>query len=533
MTRRARGRAGSPAICTLLLAVLAAGDSVGSATMAPAGDLQASNLLEFQAGRDPTLEADDRTKLFNQFILDHARGGLRLGLRFESYRDSEHPPFGTPDFDYAELAQKFAEWSSPGLRVRVGNGYAMLGRGLLLRAFELPGVLRTAVYPPVRYAESRDLDGVIIEARRGRLGATLLSGRPVLDPGAPPGAESAFILRRGGTVSGGRAELNCGRGLRFGASYLRTDGTAADGQEDQGGVDLEVRAHELLPALAAADLDLRLYGEYAGRGWRPFADGLLMRDGEPHALYTALEINHGAWGASFETKRYHRFNLAINDPPSAVPEFSPHLLNRATHVLQAQDERGHQLAVQGALPRGWTAHAARAFAANRDDVLGEYRNRRRYEVSYLGLESPGAGAWRGALFGAFGQDEPEAVVDRHGLGVRVERSWADGWSAALDLERQVNRRTVFAADQRFTEHFLAAGVARAGRGSLTVLLELADDPVLDEDTWWGASANVQLGASHEALLFAGRRRGGNACTSGTCYFVPDFRGAELRLLSRF
>jgi hypothetical protein len=38
---------------------------------------------------------------------------------------------------------------------------------------------------------------------------------------------------------------------------------------------------------------------------------------------------------------------------------------------------------------------------------------------------------------------------------------------------------------------------------------------------------------YEALLFAGERRGGTACTSGTCYEVLAFRGAELRVLTRF
>ncbi len=38
---------------------------------------------------------------------------------------------------------------------------------------------------------------------------------------------------------------------------------------------------------------------------------------------------------------------------------------------------------------------------------------------------------------------------------------------------------------------------------------------------------------YEALLFAGERRGGTACTSGTCYEVLAFRGAELRILTRF
>ena len=33
-------------------------------------------------------------------------------------------------------------------------------------------------------------------------------------------------------------------------------------------------------------------------------------------------------------------------------------------------------------------------------------------------------------------------------------------------------------------------------------------------------------------LFAGKRRGGPACTSGICYEVLDFKGAEIKWLIR-
>ncbi|HZM28200.1 MAG TPA: hypothetical protein VFB89_12700, partial [Gemmatimonadales bacterium] len=48
---------------------------------------------------------------------------------------------------------------------------------------------------------------------------------------------------------------------------------------------------------------------------------------------------------------------------------------------------------------------------------------------------------------------------------------------------------------------------------------------------WNASARIA--ERHEATLFLGKRRGGLACTAGTCYQVLPFEGAELRLVSRF
>ena len=48
---------------------------------------------------------------------------------------------------------------------------------------------------------------------------------------------------------------------------------------------------------------------------------------------------------------------------------------------------------------------------------------------------------------------------------------------------------------------------------------------------WNASARISDG--NEAVLFLGRRRGGLACTAGTCYVVQPFEGFEARLVSRF
>ena len=51
--------------------------------------------------------------------------------------------------------------------------------------------------------------------------------------------------------------------------------------------------------------------------------------------------------------------------------------------------------------------------------------------------------------------------------------------------------------------------------------------------WLGLNVQADLDRSHQLAAFAGRRRGGTACTSGVCYLVPDFRGVEVRLSSRF
>ena len=47
------------------------------------GQVRASNLLLYQVGRDPALDPDTLTEVFNQFNLEYARGDWRVGFRLE------------------------------------------------------------------------------------------------------------------------------------------------------------------------------------------------------------------------------------------------------------------------------------------------------------------------------------------------------------------------------------------------------------------------------------------------------------------
>lgn len=51
--------------------------------------------------------------------------------------------------------------------------------------------------------------------------------------------------------------------------------------------------------------------------------------------------------------------------------------------------------------------------------------------------------------------------------------------------------------------------------------------------WLGGHVSWQSDGAHRLDLFVGSRRGGPACTSGICYVVLDFEGAELKLTTRF
>ena len=59
------------------------------------------------------------------------------------------------------------------------------------------------------------------------------------------------------------------------------------------------------------------------------------------------------------------------------------------------------------------------------------------------------------------------------------------------------------------------------------------DPQEHALTFTSGTVSGEIGPHFEATLFYGKRRGGLACTAGTCYKVEPFKGTELRLTARF
>ncbi|PIV81721.1 hypothetical protein COW53_02835 [bacterium CG17_big_fil_post_rev_8_21_14_2_50_64_8] len=521
-----------PVLAGIGLIALLAGDMAPPAHAAE-NRVQASNLLLYQVGRDPNTPENDVTRFFDHVQLDYLAGEFRYGLRADLYRTSEAGQV------YENITQKYLEWSNRNLDVRVGNAYATIGRGLLFRAFELPGIVREVnTITDSKYADSRDLEGAVVKGRYGRFRIQALTGRPMAYPDNPPGL--GFLIRRDGTVSGGHIGVDVGRGVSVGSGYMRADGFVFAGDADRqeyGSFDLALDGSRLAPALSAAGWDVRLYAEYAGRHWTPITDPFSTVDGNPHALYTSAALAYDRWSLTYETKDYRDFSLAFNDPPNLVPELTPSLVNRRSHFLIADDERGHLIGLQGAAWRDWTIHYERA-----DARTGEDPNRLRYRLNYLELAGPPLADTRGSIFLAEGRDDLEALAGHKTIGFSLEQSLPQGFAATGDVEYQQVERPYNEGEP--DEVLVSMTVSHAGTGSVSLVWEQSNDPQLTDDPltldietasrrWLGVIVQGSLNDNHEMGIFVGKRRGGTACTSGTCYLVPDFEGVEVRLTSRF
>ena len=503
---------------------------VAALSLAPAGgaaQIAVTNLLDVQNGNVPFSEPSDRVDLYNRLDLDYRFASGQAGLRFETNRNSED------ELTYAEITHRYAEWSDGGVGARVGNLYTILGRGLVHRSFELPGVVLEQVGLRSRYSPSRDVDGAFAEGR-WRLGSLrLLAGRPNSGEFSPAGEEAGFV-RYSGFLTGGQAVLTPVRQAKIGATYSRlSDGGSVLHEAGSGFVEFDP-----LRIAGARGVSAPLYLEYARREasfsdwWRFETD-----DGTGHALYLAGNFLWGPLGLSAEWKDYADFRLGTNDPPSLVREHAPALLNRNTHVLNAGLEEGHQIEASLAFPR-WGSAIVNWSRSDGRFASGPVR----FEERYAELHTPPrAGAhWEASAFFAEGEDEFVGIDERDLYGAAATVIFAKGYSVTLDAQRQEATRL----GQDFDDTYLGLTLARSEWGSAGAVWERtndpeqedpekADDAAIDPRHFFGAIFQVRLTERHEASLFYGERRGGRACTAGTCYEVLPFKGAELRLMTAF
>ncbi len=496
--------------------------------------VSASNLLEARAGYDPFdfSQAKDRYGLYDGLDLGYFGSGARIGLRFETARNSQG------QFEYGALTRRFAEWkdgdANAGARVRAGNFETILGRGLIHRSFEVPGVVLDPPGEDSPYAFTRDVDGVLLEGHAGPVAARALAGSP------NGGVQSPAVERLGGTpryegsIAGGQLVYSPGRGAELGAAYLAShvnSGVTDTRQELASGF---VALDPLRALGTAGGAALPLYVEYAqsNAGLR---DWFRLRTGDdtPHALYASANLIAGRFALAGEWKDYRDFRLGTNDPPSLVREHGYALLNRNTHILNATSEQGFQL--EGTA----TAPAWGSITLNRSRSDGRLGSRAtRFEESYAEVHVPGEAPapWNATLFYARGRDTFTFIRSSEVLGGAGTWRATEDWSLTLDLERRTARRV---PDTGLRDEYVAANVQRAGLGSLGVVWERTSDPLEatperpdDPRVFLSGVMTARLSARQEASLTVGSRRGGLACTAGTCYEVPAFRGVEVRLTSR-
>jgi hypothetical protein len=483
-----------------------------------------NTLTEMQRGKVPGSDSTAISTAYNQINVDFSQKGLQAGLRAEAYN-----AWGTNREVY-EITQKYARWNHKGFRLEVGNYYAILGRGITLRAYELPGVVLESQLYRLRYSPTQDMEGAYASWTGRFVEAKALIGKPTIGdipPGATSGNPPKDIARKQDWVSGGELSIRPLPAIRVGGTGLHINPDAPT--DDESGALSGFADIDLTPVFGQSGLYGSFYGEYATRQGGP----------NGHGLYLSSNIGGSRLGLSVEYKDYDNMALRFNDPPSLIREHTAFLLNKATHVLLTLNEKGYQTEATYTQPNWGTFTANVTYAKNKlgPTITTVFKER------HLAFDLEKYFDLHMGVFFNWGKDELSGINKRRIAGLIAEKSLSSGHTLGIDLQHQRASRP-FGNPQNFNDTYLLLSWKHPKGFGIAGVIDRTTDPfevdraetfAIETGTraFLALNLNARINNHYDAVLFVGERRGGTACTSGTCYQVLPFKGVEMRINTYF
>lgn len=470
-----------------------------------------SNLLEYQLGNIPNLDPEYQSSLYDQLDLSLKYKLFSVQTKIENYI----PAFDA-DLGYRKINQYLAQYKSKDLSVSVGNIYTMLGKGLLLRTYEIPGSIWEDRGYRVRYGFYKDLEGAEIKYKLGRFRIQAVYGN-VLNVALPPILDNKE--RRPDFVQG--SEL----------SYKHKKHSLGLIYMNHRNADINNHYTSIYGSTGLFK-NISVHGELAlqtGSG-----NKYEIKNDSTYAAYFSINYTKGKLGLSLELKDYKNFSLGsgITDPPTLVKEHSYRLLNRSTHIPVLTDERGYQLDLfyrfsNGSLLSINNSYTQNKISADNSPIFKEVFAEYQFTLGKQVVTH---------FFADYSSDPIKNEKNRYtsGLSLDIRHSKL---SSLFEIQTQfINREG--ADTTHFRNMFFAYSLNIGSKISATALAELSNDPFLftdDEKNIWypGINFTYKPNFKNTIQVFYGKRRGGPACNSGVCYDVLDFEGFEIRITSHF
>ncbi len=459
--------------------------------------------MEYQYGHLP----DDTTSistLYDRAVANYNYKSFKVSASLEQ--------FITPleKSSYAKLSQFSLQYRSTPFDIKLGNIYGTLGRGLLLRSFEIPGAILEDLSYRSRHYFNRDILGLSAKYHRINFTTKILYGSP-LNYVFPPTQNVSD--RRPDTIGAIFAKQRFNKHI-LGASimYHANSGTS--------------QYFSMATASGNISNNISYYTEMA----KNISDYDIndFSDMSPYAFYGGINLAYNNFGASVEYKNYNNFLIGagINEPPALVKEHTYKVLNRSTHVLQPTNETGYQFELFYTFENLSTLTINNTLAKN---VFGNIFKFKEYFIEY---EFTLADFHYIKLFADYAKDPFKLEDERISAGLYADWKFLESSSLKTNYEFQTFNRL----GKSFQNHVFVLGFAYKSKFIFNIESEYSSDSfIVDDDSkiWVGANVKYQINNSNRLQLFVGERRGGPACNSGVCYDVLDFKGVELRLSTRF
>ncbi len=370
--------------------------------------LSGYNLMEYQLGNIPTDTNRNLSTHFDQLFVKYRYNKINSFVMVEQ--------FITPDNskEYLSLSQYQLNYSDNCVKVTIGNFYETIGRGLLLRTYEIKGSVFEDVVQRVRQGFYNDIRGFSAKYSGEIFSLKVLRGRPlfnVIPPTNDPITRRPDLLE---AVEGNISFLKQNLGL----AYMRD-------------VD-EYSSVNYMTFYLSGNLpyNFSYYNEWAQKIGKDNPIGYSAADAV-FADYFNLTYSYSSFGASLEFKKYQNFNLgsAFNFPPALVKEHSYRTLNRSIHTPQLDNESGFQSEFYYSFPNH--SMITTNFTRLKNNFGKEFIFDEYFIEYYLPADKNSI-----KIFADYSNDEIVSQKNRYSGGLYYNRELSNSWSTGLEFEYQ-------------------------------------------------------------------------------------------------
>jgi len=479
------------------------------------GQLSGNNLFEYQLGNLPYTQPSALSTHYDQLNLGYRYRALKVGLRYEHFLSQNEGS------SYAQVSQFYAQYRKDKLDIKIGNFNETLGNGLLLRGYEITGSVFEEEAYRVRYGFYRDMFGFSAKYNGDIWDLQVVRGKSLLNT-LPPTLPQED--RRIDLVEGVETGLTL-HNQRVGMILMRNSNPV--------GQDL---FYSLMLSGSFSLITYNIeYAHHLAANEPIFA----ANDDARFGFYGSMTFHLNGFGLSLEYKNYHDLLIGtgISDPPTTVKEHTYKVLNRSIHVPQLADESGFQL--EGY----YTFDRHQHLVVNVTSLLNQFQRAYRFRELFVEYTFYPGQKNTLSMFADYASDQFKSEDVRLAGGAVWEYLLVGRWSTQVHLEYQYIEREI-AGIQNIHNGVVILGVSGSPALSVSMVWELSNDPYLKDNPttpeiesgvryWPGLEAAYRINQTNTISLFAGKRRGGPACTSGICYEVLDFEGIEIRLKTNF
>ena len=435
-------------------------------------------------------EEYNRKIIENWTDVTYQREFVQLGMRYEI----NHPPdpfiFPQPDLlNEYELTFGYAEFEHKNLSARVGDYYAMFGRGLVLRT-----------YDDRNLRVDNNIRGLKLNFSGSSYKLKALAGK-MRDK----------YNRRDDMIYGFDGEVNPLKNVHVGGSYLLENDT----NDDQ---------RKVWSTRVFVTRDLwDIYAEIARPDWM-----------DDFSAYIGLNAAYSRLTLTAEYKDYHNLSFKnsrqteYNAAPSLTRQHVFSLLNRHPHALNQNDEKGYQIELTY-LPddyREFIVNHSQTFTHNKQRIFEEFYG----EIHrYFGDVVDGrlAAAWNFDFTTSTKNITPIADVS-YNLTDR------DQIHTSYQHQHTINTidKSEYDTELLLVEYSRSPNVSFAVVGEYTNKNQLRNVN-MDQNTWLHGIVTFSFWRNQQLSVLYGSRQAGFVCVGGICRYEPEFEGLEIKLVNRF